>query len=471
VTTSPRTLFDKLWSSHVVYERPDGWVLLYIDHIFLHEGSFPSFNALEASGREVRRPAQNFAIADHLVPTVGQARGIDGIASSELRQIAGAQVSQTRRAGIRLFGLGDPDQGVVHVVGPEQGITQPGLTIICGDSHTSTHGAFGAFAFGVGNSELTHAMAMQTLWTRKPKSMRVSVRGSLPVGVTAKDVALAVIGRIGAGGATEHVIEFDGPVVQELSMAGRMTLCNMSIEAGSRAGMVAADETTFEYLRGRAYAPRDADWDRAVESWSLFKTDPGARFDREVSVDGNAIAPMVTWGTSPEDVVQVTDCVPDPDALNDEQQKAQAHRALTYMGLRPGQMMTDVAIDRVFIGSCTNARIEDLRDAARIVRGRKAIVPAWVVPGSGPVRRQAEAEGLARVFVDAGFEWREPGCSMCLGINGEIIRPGERCASTSNRNFEGRQGKGGRTHLMSPAMAAAAAVHGRIVDIRSLAQE
>jgi 3-isopropylmalate/(R)-2-methylmalate dehydratase large subunit len=463
-----RTLFDKVWDSHIVEARPDGWCLIYIDRIFLHEGSSPTFDMLRKAGRSVRRPAQNFGIADHLVPTIGQARGVTGIEAPELRKLAVAQIDDTAKAGIRLFGLGDPDQGIVHVVGPEQGITQPGMTIVCGDSHTSTHGAFGSFAFGIGNSELGLAMATQTLWARKPARMHVRFEGTPRAGVGAKDLALALIGQIGTAGGTGSVMEFSGPAIAALSMAGRMTLCNMSIEAGSRAGLVAPDATTFEFLRGRPYAPKGEMWDRAVAAWSQLATEAGARFDREITIDAGALEPMVTWGTSPEDVVPVSGRVPDPAGASDETRKAHLARALDYMGLVAGQAMTDVKIDRVFIGSCTNSRIEDLRDAARIVHGKRVSVPAWVVPGSGPVRRQAEAEGLAQIFVDAGFEWREPGCSMCLGVNGEILKPKERCASTSNRNFEGRQGPGGRTHLMSPAMAAAAAIHGRIVDVRSL---
>ncbi|MBS1121650.1 MAG: 3-isopropylmalate dehydratase large subunit [Deltaproteobacteria bacterium] len=465
----PRTLFDKLWESHVVHERADGWALLYIDRIFMHEGSLESFDLLEARGRprRVRRPNQCFSTADHLVPTIGQSRGLSGIDDLEMRVISEAQVRDSHAAGIRLFGIGEPEQGIVHVVGPEQGITQPGLTMICPDSHTTTHGAFGAFAFGVGNSELAHAMITQTIWCRKARSMRIRIEGALRPGVTSKDVALAIIGQIGTAGATGHVLEFDGPVIRGLSMAARMTLCNMAIEAGSRAALIAPDETTIEYLRGRRYAPSGAHWDRAQALWSTLSTDPGAQFDRELVFDAGSLTPMVSWGTSPEDVAAVSGHVPDPASQSDGRRREHLTRALAYMGLSAGQAMTAIPIDRVFIGSCTNSRIEDLRAAADIVRGRKAVVPAWVVPGSGPVKLQAEQEGLAKVFIDAGFEWREPGCSMCLAMNGDIVRPGERCASTSNRNFEGRQGPGARTHLMSPAMAAAAALHGHIIDITS----
>jgi 3-isopropylmalate/(R)-2-methylmalate dehydratase large subunit len=466
--TTATTLFDKIWDEHVVYARDDGWVLLYIDRIFLHEGSHHAFGMLDANGHKVRRPGQCFAVADHLVPTRGQSGGIAAIENPNARRAAEAQVKYTQRHGIQLFGLGNPSQGIVHVVGPEQGISQPGLTVICGDSHTSTHGALGAFGFGVGNSEVAHALATQTLWSRKPRTMRIVADGSLQPGVTAKDLVLAVIRRIGTAGATEHVIEFAGSAIRELGMAGRLTVCNMSIEAGARAGMVAPDEKTIAYLEGRPHAPKGADWKRAVELWSALKSDPDSTFDAQVELDGSALEPMVTWGTSPEDAIGISERVPDPGRETDAGRRNQMERALQYMGLSPGQAATEIQIDRVFIGSCTNARIEDLREAAAILRGRRAVVPGMVVPGSAQVRRQAEQEGLAEVIQSAGLEWRESGCSMCLGMNGDILKPGERCVATSNRNFEGRQGRGGRTILASPIMAAAAALSGRLVDVRNV---
>ncbi len=461
----PTTMLDKIWERHVVTARDDGETLLYVDRHFVHDGSFHAFENLRRAGRAVRRPAQTFAFADHYVPTTDRARPIPDL---EVRTIVELLGRNTEAAGIALFGLGDARQGIVHVAGPEQGLSQPGLTIVCGDSHTSTHGAFGALAFGIGASEVAHVLATQTLWQRKPKAMRVTVEGPLPFGVTAKDLVLTLIATIGVGGASGHGLEYAGSTIAGLSMEARMTVCNMSIEAGARAGMVAPDATTYAYLEGRPHAPRGAAWERALKLWQSLPSDPGAGFDREVRLEAPAIAPMVTWGTSPESALPITGSVPDPALEPDDKRRAGMERALHYVGLVPGTRLADIAIDRVFIGSCTNSRIEDLRAAAAVVNGRRAVVPAMVVPGSSVVKREAEAEGLDGIFTAAGFEWRESGCSMCVGMNGDLLKSGERCASTSNRNFEGRQGKGSRTHLMSPPMAAAAAVTGRLTDVREL---
>jgi 3-isopropylmalate/(R)-2-methylmalate dehydratase large subunit len=462
----PRTLFEKIWSTHRVLERPDGQTLLYVDCHLVHDGSAPAFQTLRRRGVGVRAPGRTFATPDHYVLT--STRALAEIPDPELRGMVEQLVENAAKAGITLFGLDDPRQGIVHVMGPEEGLSQPGALVVCGDSHTSTHGAFGALAFGIGSSEVAHVLATQSLWQRKPKTLRITVDGALGAGLTGKDVILAIIAQIGAAGATEHVIEYAGSAIRGLSMEGRLTLCNMSIEAGGRAGMVAPDETTFAYLQGRPYAPKGADWDRAVERWRRLPTDPGAVFDREVTLDGSAIEPMVTWGTSPENALPISGVIPDPAAEPDPERRDGMLRALDYMCLAPGTRLEDVAVDRVFIGSCTNSRIEDLRAAAAVARGRQVAdnVVAWVVPGSGLVKLQAEVEGLDRVFTDAGFEWRQAGCSMCLGTNGEIVAPGQRCASTSNRNFVGRQGPGARTHLMSPAMAAATAITGRLTDFR-----
>ncbi|HEY7364532.1 MAG TPA: 3-isopropylmalate dehydratase large subunit [Methylomirabilota bacterium] len=457
------TMFEKIWARHVVAEAPGGHVLLYVDRHLVHEGGTRALARLEAAGRRLRRPDLTFATADHYVLTSPGAVATD----PEIRAMIDALARHSREQGITYFGLGDERRGIVHVVGPEQGWTLPGVTLVCGDSHTSTHGAFGALAFGIGSTEVTHVMATQTLWQAKPRAMRVSVEGQLSFGVTAKDVILALIARIGAGGATGHVIEYAGAAIRTMSMAERMTVCNMSIEAGARAGMVAPDETTFAYLEGRPFAPSGEHWLRALEDWRTLPTEPGAVFDREVALDGGELAPTVSWGTSPQDALPITAYLPDPLDFGDPVRRQGVSRALSYMGLRPGLPLDGIPVDRVFIGSCTNSRLEDLRIAARVVQGRRAMVPAWVVPGSGLIKRQAEAEGLDRVFREAGFEWREPGCSMCVGMNGEVAREGERVASTSNRNFEGRQGRGARTHLMSPAMAAAAAVAGRLTDVRA----
>jgi 3-isopropylmalate/(R)-2-methylmalate dehydratase large subunit len=462
----PQTMFEKIWRRHVVVDRPDGYTLLYIDRHLMHDGSAGGFARLRARGLPLRRPDRSFGTPDHYVSTGG--KGIDAITDAHHRSIVAAMARNHADYGFTVFDIGDARQGIAHVVGPEQGITQPGLTMVCGDSHTSTHGALGALAFGVGSSEVAHVMATQCLWQRKPRAMRIAVDGTLGFGVTAKDVILAIIARIGAGGAIGHVIEYAGSAIRGLSIEGRLTLCNMSIEAGGRAGMVAPDDTTFAYLHGKPFAPRGAAWDKAMAYWRGVPSDDGAVFDREVTLDGNAIAPMVTWGTSPEDALPITARIPDPGTAPDAAKREGMERALSYMGLTPGTPLEEVAVDRVFIGSCTNSRIEDLRSAAAVVRGRKVTIPAWVVAGSGLVKSQAEAEGLDRIFRDAGFEWREPGCSMCVGMNGDTGKPGQRIASTSNRNFVGRQGQGVRTHLVSPAMAAAAALQGHFVDVRRL---
>jgi 3-isopropylmalate/(R)-2-methylmalate dehydratase large subunit len=460
-----RTLFEKVWARHVVATGPGEQALLYVGRHLVHEGSFHAFERLRETGRRVRRPDLTFATADHYVATT--AGGTAG-ADPEIRAKVEDLARNAAEAGIAYFGPGDPRQGIVHVIGPELGLTLPGLTVVCGDSHTATHGAFGALAFGIGASEVAHVLATQTLWQRRPRVLRVSVEGRLGFGVGAKDLVLHLIAAIGAGGGSGHVIEYAGSAVRALSMEGRMTICNMAIEAGSRAGMVAPDEATYAYLEGRPFAPRGDLWGRALADWQRLPSDPGAAFDGEVTLDGAAIAPMVTWGTSPEDALPVTAQVPDPAAVGDPGRRASMERALRYMGLVPGTPLAAVPVDRVFLGSCTNSRLEDLREAAAVVRGRRAVVPAIVVPGSVSVRRAAEMEGLDRVFVAAGFEWRQPGCSMCVAVNGDVAGTGERVASTSNRNFEGRQGQGSRTHLMSPAMAAAAAVTGRLADVRRL---
>jgi 3-isopropylmalate/(R)-2-methylmalate dehydratase large subunit len=465
-----RTLFDRIWARHAILTRPDGATLLHVGRHLVHDGSAQAFRTLAARGLAVRRPDRTFATADHYVATTapGGARSLADIAVPERRNMVSALADNTARHGIAHFGLNDPRQGIVHIVGPEQGITQPGLLMVCGDSHTATHGALGALAFGIGSSEVAHVLATQTLWQSRPRTMRVTIDGRPGTGVTAKDMILAVIAKIGAAGGTGHVIEYAGAAIRALSIEGRLTVCNMSIEAGARAGMVAPDETTFAYLAGRPWAPRGAAWDQALAYWRGLPSDPDAIFDREVTLDAAAIAPMVTWGTSPVTGSASSGLVPDPDRVPDGKRRDAMRRKLDYMGLTPGMAMDTVAVDRVFIGSCTNGRIEDLRAAAAVARGRRAVVPTMVVPGSGPVRAQAEAEGLDTVFLAAGFEWRQAGCSMCVGMNGDTVAPGQRSASTSNRNFVGRQGPGARTHLVSPAMAAAAAVAGRFTDVRRL---
>ncbi|MDH5526894.1 MAG: 3-isopropylmalate dehydratase large subunit [Nitrospirota bacterium] len=462
-----KTLFEKVWEAHVV--RMDGDVaLLYIDRHLVHEVTSPqAFEGLRMAGRTPHRPDFTFAVPDHNVPTTGRELGITDPVSRLQVETLDANCEQF---GITEFAMGDVRQGVVHVMAPEQGIVQPGMTIVCGDSHTATHGALGALAFGIGTSEVEHVLATQCLIQKKPKSMRVTVDGTLAPGVTAKDIVLAVIGKIGTAGGTGYVIEFAGSAIMDLTMEGRMTVCNMAIEAGARAGMIAVDEKTIDYVEGRPYAPNGNDWDQATAWWRTLHTDAGAKFDAEVHIDAASLQPQVTWGTSPEMVTGIDGKVPDPAAEPDAVKRTSIENALAYMGLKANTPMREVTIDRVFIGSCTNGRIEDMRAAAAIARGRKvaAGVSAMVVPGSGLVKEQAEAEGLDRIFIEAGFEWRDPGCSMCLAMNADQLAPGERCAATSNRNFEGRQGKGGRTHLVSPAMAAAAAVTGRFTDVRDL---
>lgn len=461
-----KTLFDKIWDAHVVVQEPEKPALLYIDCHYVHEVTSPqAFEGLRLAGRKVRRPDRTFATVDHNVPTTDRSLPIaDEISRRQVETLE----RNCREFGITLFGLNHPNQGIVHVIGPEQGITRPGMTIVCGDSHTSTHGAFGALAFGIGTSEVEHVLATQCLWQRKPKTFRIRAEGVLPSGTTAKDLILFIIRTIGTAGATGYVLEYAGEAVRRMSMEERMTICNMSIEAGARAGMIAPDDTTFAYLEGRPYAPRGRDFQEAVDYWRTLPSDPDAHFDRELVLEVSNLAPQVSWGTSPSMVTDVTGVLPDPGEFGDPAQQEAAERALRYMDLRPGTPITEIRIDRVFIGSCTNARLADLRAAARVVRGRRVAshVRAMVVPGSQHVKRQAEAEGLDRIFREAGFDWRESGCSMCLGMNPDILQPGERCASTSNRNFEGRQGRGGRTHLVSPEMAAAAAIAGHFVDIR-----
>ena len=465
------SLFTKIWSEHVVAERDDGSALLYIDRQLLHEVSSPHpFEALHEAKRRVRRAGAMLAVQDHNVPTTPDrlARVADPESATQIRLLR----ENARSAGIRLFDLDDERQGIVHVIGPENGFVQPGMTLVCGDSHTATLGAFGAIAFGVGASEVGHVLATQALWQRRPREMRIVVDGSLRSGVAAKDVILAIIARIGASGGTGHAIEYAGGTIARFSMEQRVTVCNMSIEAGARFGLIAPDHTTLEYLRGRPLAPGPRHWDAAAAYWRTLPSDPDARFDREVRIDAAALSPHVTWGTSPQDALPIDARVPEPDEAADAAERARRRRALEYMGLAPGTPLASIAVDRVFIGSCTNSRIEDLRAAAAVARGRRVApgVKAMVVPGSGLVRRQAEAEGLDEIFRAAGFEWRLPGCSMCVAMNPDRLEPGERCASTSNRNFEGRQGKGGRTHLVSPAMAAAAAVAGHLADVRELLQ-
>jgi 3-isopropylmalate/(R)-2-methylmalate dehydratase large subunit len=465
----PQTLFDKIWQSHVVEQLPGGTCLLYIDRHLVHEVTSPqAFEGLRLAARPVRRPEATLAVVDHNVATSDRRAGI---AEPESRLQVETLERNVEQFGVPYLPLLDERQGIVHVVGPELGFSLPGMTIVCGDSHTSTHGALGALAFGIGTSEVEHVLATQTLLQLPAKNMRVTVTGALPTGVTAKDLALAIIGQIGTAGGTGHVIEYAGETVRALDMAGRMTLCNMSIEAGARAGLVAPDETTFAYISGRPFAPKGEALNHAIAHWRTLPSDPGASFDREHTLNAASLAPMVTWGTSPEAVVPITATVPDPAQAPDEASRAALTRMLAYMALQPGQPLAGLPIDVVFIGSCTNSRIEDIRAAAAIARGRRVApgVRAMVVPGSGLIKRQAEEEGLHTVLTEAGFEWREPGCSMCLGMNPDKLTPGQRCASTSNRNFEGRQGPGGRTHLLSPAMAAAAAITGRLTDVREFA--
>jgi 3-isopropylmalate/(R)-2-methylmalate dehydratase large subunit len=472
MSATPKTLFEKVWESHLVAEPPDEPAILYIDLHLVHEVTSPqAFEGLRMAGRPLRRPDRTVATVDHNVPTTTNRFIIEDA-------IAAKQIDTLRKNcadfGVEFYDIESPNQGIVHVIGPELGLTKPGMTIVCGDSHTSTHGAFGALAFGIGTSEVEHVMATQTLPQSKPKTFRITINGELPDGVTAKDVVLGIIGRIGTDGATGHVIEYAGSAIRSLSMEGRMTVCNMSIEAGARAGMIAPDETTFAYLKGRKFSPQGdkdsrAEWDAAVYEWSKLVSDPGAKFDRELVIPAIELVPYVTWGTSPGMVIPITDTIPDPAHAKSDADRRHFEQALKYMDLKPGVPIEEIAIDRVFLGSCTNSRIEDLRSAAKVVIGHHvhANVRAMVVPGSQQVKAQAEREGLDHIFRAAGFEWREPGCSMCLGMNPDILAPGERCASTSNRNFEGRQGRGGRTHLVSPMMAAAAAITGHFTDVRT----
>jgi 3-isopropylmalate/(R)-2-methylmalate dehydratase large subunit len=466
--SAPKTLFDKIWDAHVVHRQDDGTCLIYIDRHLVHEVTSPqAFEGLRNAKRAVRAPNRTLAVADHNIPTTDRSAGIE---DEESRIQVEALEKNAAEFGVPYFAMDDKRQGIVHVIGPEQGFTLPGMTIVCGDSHTATHGAFGALAFGIGTSEVEHVLATQTLIQKPAKNMRITVDGALADGVTAKDVILAIIGKIGTAGGTGHVIEFAGSAIRGLSMEGRMTVCNMAIEAGARAGMIAPDETTFAYLQDRPMTPKGEHWDKAVAYWRSLPSDEGARYDSEIAMAAEDIAPTVTWGTSPEDAIPINGVVPDPTKEKDPSKRAKIERAIEYMGLEAGQKLTDIKVDTVFIGSCTNSRIEDLRAAAALADGRTvaAGMRAMVVPGSGLVKEQAEAEGLDKVFIAAGFEWREPGCSMCLAMNADKLTEGERCASTSNRNFEGRQGRGGRTHLVSPQMAVAAALAGHLADVRDI---
>jgi len=462
----PQTLYEKIWNEHIVHQQGDGTTLLYVDRHLIHEVTSPqAFEGLRLSKRKVRKSNLTLAVADHNVPTANRSKGID---DEESKIQVNTLEKNCKEFGIEFFGMKDKRQGIVHIIGPEQGFTQPGTVIVCGDSHTATHGAFGALAFGIGTSEVEHVLVTQTLIQKKSKNLRVNITGSLPTGVTSKDVILQTIGKIGTAGGTGMVIEYAGSVITNLNIEQRMTICNMSIEAGARAGLIAPDEKTIQYLKDKPMSPKKDNWDKATEYWSKLKSDIGAKFDLEVEIKGDDISPMVTWGTSPQDVVSVTGSVPDPQKEKDEDRRASMNRSLDYMGLKPNTKITDIKVDRIFIGSCTNGRIGDLRDAAKILKGKKIAqnVNAMVVPGSGLVKQQAEEEGIDKVFKDSGFDWREPGCSMCLAMNADKLNPKERCASTSNRNFEGRQGRGGRTHLVSPAMAAAAAIDGYLTDVR-----
>ena len=468
----PQTLYDKIWNNHLVEKNEDGSSLIYIDRHLVHEVTSPqAFAGLRLAGRKVRAPQRTLAVPDHNVPTGKErTKGIEAITDEDARLQVETLIKNCKEFGIPLIEMNDRRQGIVHIIGPEQGFTLPGTTIVCGDSHTSTHGAFGALANGIGTSEVEHVLATQTLIQSKAKNMKVEVTGTLPDHLSAKDIILAIIGETGTAGGTGHVIEYTGEAIRALSMEGRMTVCNMTIEGGARAGLIAPDETTFAYFKGRPMAPKGDDWNRAVDHWRSLQSDEGAHFDKEITLDAADLPPVLTWGTSPEDVVSITGVVPDPAQISDPDRRAAKQRALDYMGLTAGTRMTDIKIDRMFIGSCTNGRIEDLRAAAAIAKDRHVNenVQAMIVPGSGIVKEQAESEGLDKIFIEAGFDWRQPGCSMCLAMNADRIEPGERCASTSNRNFEGRQGRGGRTHLVSPAMAAAAAIAGHFVDVREM---
>jgi 3-isopropylmalate/(R)-2-methylmalate dehydratase large subunit len=462
-----KTLYDKIWQDHMVHQQSDGTELLYVDRHLIHEVTSPqAFEGLRLNKRKVRRPDLTLAVADHNVPTTDRSKGI---ADEESRIQVDTLKNNCKEFSIELFDMNDKRQGIVHIIGPEQGFTQPGTVIVCGDSHTATHGAFGSLAFGIGTSEVEHVLATQTLIQKKSKNLRINVNGELPPGVTAKDVILKIIGTIGTAGGTGYVIEFAGQVINNLSMEERMTVCNMTIEGGARAGLIAPDQKTFDYLKGKPKSPKEENWDKALAFWKTLYSDKDCKFDKEINIDANEIEPLVTWGTSPQDVVPISGNVPDPEKENDEDRKNAMYRSLDYMGLKPNAKISDIKIDKVFIGSCTNGRIEDLRNAAKIIKGMKVAktVSAMIVPGSGLVKDQAEKEGLDKIFIEAGFEWREPGCSMCLAMNADKLNPKERCASTSNRNFEGRQGRGGRTHLVSPAMAVAAAISGCLTDVRN----
>ena len=463
-----KTLYDKIWENHLVHEQNDGTTLIYVDRHLVHEVTSPqAFEGLRLQKRKVRRPELTLAVPDHNVPTTDRTKGID---DEESRIQVETLRSNCKEFGVKLFDVNDKRQGIVHIIGPEQGFTQPGTVIVCGDSHTATHGAFGALAFGIGTSEVEHVLATQTLIQKKSKNFRINVNGELPKGVTAKDVILKIIGTIGTAGGTGYVVEFAGAIIRNLSMEERMTVCNMTIEAGARAGLIAPDEKTFDYLKNRSMSPKGEDWLKAVKFWKTLYSDKECKFDKEINIDGKDIEPLVTWGTSPQDVSPVTGVVPDPEKEKNEDRKMAMKRSLEYMGLKANTKISDIKIDKIFIGSCTNGRIEDLRVAAELLRGKKIAnnVSAMVVPGSGLVKEQAEKEGLDKIFKEAGFEWREPGCSMCLGMNPDQLKPRERCASTSNRNFEGRQGRGGRTHLVSPGMAIAAAINGHLTDVREI---
>ena len=456
----PRTLFDKIWNDHLVEKQDDGTCLIYIDRHLVHEVTSPqAFEGLRTNGREVRKPQNTFAVADHNVPTSDRSKGIKNL---ESRIQVETLEKNCKEFKVNIFPLLDKRQGIVHIVGPEQGITQPGMTIVCGDSHTATHGAFGALAFGIGTSEVEHVLATQTLIQKPAKNMRISIIGSVSPGVTSKDIILEIIGKIGTAGGTGYVIEYSGDAIKSLSMEGRMTVCNMSIEGGARAGLIAPDEKTFEYIKGRPFAPQGEKWNRAIEYWKSLPSDHNAKYDKEIVIKASSIAPQVTWGTSPQDVAPISGQIPDPEEIKDKNRKNAVIRSLEYMGLKPKQKIKDIKIDRVFIGSCTNGRIEDLREVAKVVKGKKVSVNSMIVPGSGLVKLQAEKEGIDKIFINAGFDWREPGCSMCLAMNPDQLKPKERCASTSNRNFEGRQGREGRTHLVSPAVAAATAIKGKL---------
>ncbi len=462
----PKTLYDKIWKEHLVYQQDDGTSLLFVDRHLIHEVTSPqAFEGLRNSKRKVRQPALTLAVADHNVPTTDRSKGIS---DEESKIQVDTLDANCKEFGIQIFGMNDKRQGIVHIIGPEQGFTQPGTIIVCGDSHTATHGAFGALAFGIGTSEVEHVLATQTLVQKKSKNFRINVNGTLPIGVTSKDVILQIIGNIGTAGGTGYVIEYAGNLISSLSVENRMTICNMTIEGGARAGLIEPDQKVFDYLKGKPMSPKKENWEQALEYWNTLKSDEGAHFDKEVNLEGRDIKPMVTWGTSPQDVLTIDENVPNPENESDLYKKNSIERSLKYMGLQPNTKIKDIKIDKVFIGSCTNGRIEDLREAAKILKDKKIAdhVNAMVVPGSGLVKQQAEQEGLDKIFVNSGFEWREPGCSMCLAMNADKLKPGERCASTSNRNFEGRQGRGGRTHLVSPGMAAAAAISGNLDDVR-----